>query len=134
MLRVGEMLRHSVFLQRPRSVLPFPGPPRFPKTKHKAGEHVFIWLVTSAPRHPFICVGTIHDLSRLIYQACATLVRSTHLGMKKADRKRSRQWASDTGATVGAKVRQITRTSVRVWFAQPMTEQSGVTAPIWIYA
>ncbi|KAK3486280.1 hypothetical protein B0T13DRAFT_492053 [Neurospora crassa] len=105
MLRVGEMLRHSVFLQRPRSILPFPGPPpRFPKsppkTKHKAGEHVFIRLVTSAPRYPFICVGTIHDLSRLIYQACATLVRNT-------------------GATVRAKVRQITRTSVRVWLHNP---------------
>ncbi|KHE84167.1 hypothetical protein GE21DRAFT_1308805 [Neurospora crassa] len=99
MLRVGEMLRHSVFLQRPRSILPFPGPPRFPKfppkTKHKAGEHVFIRLVTSAPRHPFIC-------------ACATLVR-----------KRSRQWTSNTGATVRAKVRQITRTSVRVWLHNP---------------
>ncbi|KAL0465148.1 hypothetical protein QR685DRAFT_453873 [Neurospora intermedia] len=110
MLRVGEMLRHSVFLQRPRSILPFPGPPRFlkfpPKTKHKAGEHVFIRLVTSAPRHPFIC-------------ACATLVRSTHLGVKKGDRKRSRQWAGNTGATVRAKVRQITRTSVRVWLHNP---------------
>ncbi|EGO54960.1 hypothetical protein NEUTE1DRAFT_117616 [Neurospora tetrasperma FGSC 2508] len=123
MLRVGEMLRHSVFLHRPRSILPLPGPPRFPKfppkPQNKAGEHVFIRLVTSAPRHPFICVGTIHDLSRLIYQACATLVRSTYLGMKKGDRKRSRQWASNTGATVRAKVRQITRTSVRVWLHNP---------------
>ena len=95
------------------------GPPSFPRIKKrsKAGEHVFIRLVTSAPRHPFISMETLYDLLGLIYHGVPHFLwrRSALWDDEEETGKRFRQWASNAGLTSPHAAGQTPRFSVRVW-------------------